>query len=133
MRVDHSGISIVHAHIAYTTEPLSDVLGQSDYNLFFNASGKEFTITESCSTGSECFPHIREGYKRTFPVWPKLKVIPLTEWQRIGFDAHSVIADPLFVDPEHDDYRLQPNSPALKLGFVPTDTSKIGRRDEKTK
>jgi hypothetical protein len=34
----------------------------------------------------------------------------------------------MFVDPAHDDYRLKPESPALSLGFVPTDVTKIGIR-----
>jgi len=38
------------------------------------------------------------------------------------------MADPLFVDPAHDDYRLKPESPALKLGFVPIDVDEIGLR-----
>jgi len=38
-------------------------------------------------------------------------------WQAVGFDTHSVFADPLFVDPESNDYRVRSESPALKLGF----------------
>jgi parallel beta-helix repeat protein len=41
------------------------------------------------------------------------------QWQRRGRDTNSVVADPLFVDPERGDFRLQPNSPALKMGFKP--------------
>ena len=37
------------------------------------------------------------------------------------------MADPLFVAPEKDDFRLKPDSPALKLGFKPFDSSKAGR------
>ena len=33
-------------------------------------------------------------------------------------DAHSLIADALFVDPAHGDFRVSDDSPALKLGFV---------------
>ena len=43
-----------------------------------------------------------------------------------GVDSHSLAVDPLFVDPENGDFRLEKNSPALKLGFVPIDFSKIG-------
>lgn len=39
------------------------------------------------------------------------------DWQAAGFDVHSVIADPLFVDRARDNYALQPASPAFKLGF----------------
>jgi len=55
----------------------------------------------------------------------------MAEWQKMGYDIHSEIADPLFVDPKKDDYRLKPDSPALKLGFMPIDTTKIGMRDDK--
>ena len=47
-------------------------------------------------------------------------------WQTEGMDRHSIVADPLFVDPENDDYRLQPNSPAFKLGFKSIPVDKIG-------
>ena len=48
------------------------------------------------------------------------------EWQAAGNDAHSLIADPQFVDPMKDDYRLQAGSPALPLGFQPIPIEKIG-------
>jgi hypothetical protein len=52
-------------------------------------------------------------------------------WQALGMDRHSLIADPLFVDAAKDDYRLQPNSPAFKLGFQPIPVEQIGPyRDE---
>ncbi len=33
-------------------------------------------------------------------------------------DAHSLVADAMFIDPERGDYRVKDGSPALKLGFV---------------
>ena len=48
------------------------------------------------------------------------------QWREAGYDQHSLVADPLFVDPENDDYRLKPGSPALDLGFQPIPFDKIG-------
>ena len=52
------------------------------------------------------------------------------EWQDKGQDIHSLIADPLFVDAQKYDFRLKPESPALKLGFKPIDLSLVGTRKE---
>ena len=82
---------------------------QSDYNLIFHTKGKEFVI--------QALPGIN-SYE---------------DWQKRGFDMHSIIADPLFVDPENDDYSLRPDSPAFKLGFKPIDLSRVGLRGRKAK
>ena len=47
-------------------------------------------------------------------------------WKALGLDQNSIIADPRFVNPEQDDYRLRPDSPAFKLGFKPIPVDKIG-------
>ena len=50
------------------------------------------------------------------------------QWQeKFKQDQHSIVADPKFVAPEKDDYRLQDNSPALSVGFKPFDVSAAGR------
>lgn len=56
----------------------------------------------------------------------ELPFVTFNEWQAKGHDAASVMADPLFVDAARRDFRLRPESPALKMGFKPTDLSKIG-------
>jgi hypothetical protein len=38
-------------------------------------------------------------------------------WQKRSLDTESLIADPLFINPAGGDYRVRPDSPALKLGF----------------
>ncbi len=53
-------------------------------------------------------------------------VASFAEWQERGYDVHSVIADPRFVAPERDDYRLQADSPAFTLGFRQIDTGTVG-------
>ncbi len=47
-------------------------------------------------------------------------------WQAMGYDTESIIADPLFVAPSHDDYRLREGSPAFRLGFQPIPVERIG-------
>jgi hypothetical protein len=48
-------------------------------------------------------------------------------WQEAGWDKHSLVADPMFVDAEHDDFHLKPGSPAItKLGFKPLPIDEMG-------
>ena len=49
-----------------------------------------------------------------------------SEWQEMGVDQTSILDDPLFVDAANGDYRLRPDSPALKLGFKPIPVDEIG-------
>jgi len=77
---------------------------ESDYNLFFHMAGKQLKNTGAPGVDS------------------------FREWQEHGLDTHSIVADPLFVDPENDDYSLKPESPAFKLGFQPIDISNVGLR-----
>jgi hypothetical protein len=52
----------------------------------------------------------------------------LAEWQAGGQDTNSIVADPLFVDPAHGDFRLRPGSPARQIGFEPWDLANVGPR-----
>jgi hypothetical protein len=51
------------------------------------------------------------------------------DWQGQGEDVHSIVADPLFVNPNFpaDDFRLRPRSPASRIRFVPFDPGQAGR------
>ena len=50
----------------------------------------------------------------------------LKKQQSQGVDIHSQAVDPMFVDPDNGDFRFSPDSPALRLGIVPFDGSKVG-------
>jgi hypothetical protein len=48
------------------------------------------------------------------------------KWKSMGHDKHSIIADPKFMDLKRYDLSLDPESPALKLGFIPIDMKQMG-------
>jgi len=49
-----------------------------------------------------------------------------SEWQKSGKDIHSVIADPMFVNPDSFDFHFKNQSVIKKIKFVPFDYSKAG-------
>jgi len=80
---------------------VKETITQCDYNIYFPAAGQPLRVR---GIGGETF----------------------ADWKKLGFEEHSLIADPLFVDPAGGDYRLRPESPAHKLGFRPIDVERIG-------
>ena len=94
-------------------------LEECDYNCYFSDLG-EFVARVSprweIADWSELDKHNRK--------------LSLAEWQEAGLDRHSVFAEPMFVDPSHDDYRVRPESPALKLGFENFPMDGFGITDE---
>ena len=48
-------------------------------------------------------------------------------WANAGWDVHSVIANPQFVNPKALDYRVKPGSPAMALGFVNFPMDQFGK------
>ena len=96
--------NIVVGNVAYSLYSINNLstdikakLETLDYNLFYN-SGQE--------------PHVCQWLARsTFPfTW--------SQWTAAGLDTHSVVADPMFVNPSGGDYSVKAASPALTLGFT---------------
>ncbi|TFG74234.1 MAG: hypothetical protein E4H23_12335 [Chrysiogenales bacterium] len=88
---------VYHMNDAPPTQPWLEI----DGNLFFN-DAKPW------------------GYKPYITVQPRgedQRKYSLEQWQELGYDVHSRYADPMFVDPDHGDYRVRQDSPALELGF----------------
>lgn len=83
---------------------------QIDQNLYFNPT-RTWMYTPTVTIGS------RDGSLRKYT---------LAEWQEMGYDVNSIVADPMFVDPDNGDYRVKPGSPAIDLGFVNFDMDKFG-------
>ncbi|MBC7327801.1 right-handed parallel beta-helix repeat-containing protein [bacterium] len=82
--------------------------------LIFNPREQEMTIDYNLYYPEKGEKLILYGV----PWRPKYKEFQnLENWSReIGFDSHSIFANPLFLNPQDDDFRLKPTSPALKLG-----------------
>ena len=57
-----------------------------------------------------------------------LKEKNFAQWKAEGYDQNSKIAKPMFVDPEHGDYTVAENSPALQLGFKNFPMDKFGHQ-----
>jgi hypothetical protein len=86
-------------------------LDEIDYNCFYSDLGEFVARVTTRSDGRFAEKWDSVGHQM------EARKYKLEEWQELGFDQHSVFADPLFFDPEKGDYRVQPESPALKLGF----------------
>lgn len=64
---------------------------------------------------------------------PSISDKVLKELQIGGTDANSRNVDPLFVDAENGDFRFKANSPAIEMGILPFDISKVGLRSNGNK
>jgi hypothetical protein len=89
-------------HVQHTLDErlaADDPLGTWDHNLYWHTSN----------------PHQLRFLRYTWD-----------QWQALGLDPHSRIADPQFIDPAVHDFTLHPDSPALELGFQPPDLTGVG-------
>lgn len=100
-------------NILYNTRPYSEIFNcgrehdhpeESDYNVFYYTGGKTPIIGDSARVDPDTYG----------------------SWLNRGYEKNSVIADPLFADPANHDYGLLPDSPALKLGFIPIKMDHVG-------
>ena len=107
LKVSGSGNRFIR-NIVYYDHPTAALLNtggggvrQCDYNVYFHTGGKKLRVKGVAGES-------------------------LDAWRKKGHDTHSVVADPLFVDPDGGDFRLKPESPALELGFKPLPVDRIG-------
>jgi hypothetical protein len=90
-------------------------------SILYRLMGYDF---DTCKSDYNTIFHFGQPLLVTLRDVPKEK--QWDRWREMGFDQHSIVADPLFVDARKDDYRLRPESPAFRLGFKPIPVEKIG-------
>ncbi len=95
-------------------------------NIVYYRTGELFRSDWSGGTDHLALDH--NLYWRVGGAPPGFPAGSLEAWQALGFDRHSRVADPGFVDPDHDDFRLKDDSPAPSIGFHPLDLSSVGPR-----
>ncbi|NLG50252.1 MAG: right-handed parallel beta-helix repeat-containing protein [Chloroflexi bacterium] len=94
--------------------PLEQRKFYSDLNLLWDVSEQ----APFCADASQD-ADARQFFTKTFT---------LEEWQALGQDTHSVVADPKCADLANHDFTLAEDSPAFALGFQPIDLSDVGPR-----
>jgi hypothetical protein len=65
-------------------------------------------------------------YWDTRTTTPEFHGMSFSQWKNLGRDKHSVIADPLFMDPDNFDFRFRKQTIARKIKFKPFDATKAG-------
>ena len=84
--------------------PTRAIIAESDYNVYFQTAGEPLVVDIPGVEAAKSFE----------------------KWRELGYDTHSVIAEPLFVDRANGDYSLRRESPALELGFKAIPQERIG-------
>jgi hypothetical protein len=99
-------------------------------NIFFHPGGEErFYLM---SGGKDPFEHLGEmGFGEVdhniyFSANAPEADGVISELQKVGHEKNGAYTDPQFVDWENGDFRLSPDSPALKMGIRSIDLSNVG-------
>ncbi len=102
-------------------------------NILYNPGGKLLNLAEEKSAaacGADSPKH--EAHTRVdcrhYRLAGNIYYAPSQPRSDTGNDDAPVVADPAFVNAAANDYRLRPDSPALKAGFMPIDLTGVGPR-----
>jgi hypothetical protein len=87
---------------------------QSNLNLYWDVTGSDIV------SGDRAY----DAQARIY--WPR--TYPLVEMQAMGYDQHSVVADPGFANVDQLDFTLPDESAAQQIGFRPFDPEQAGPR-----
>ena len=110
-------ISKVEEHLSYTFTN----------NIIYQANGEIISDVWGRDNGTKIKVNFdRNCYWRAGEPSPEFYGLSFAEWQKPGRDRNSIVADPLFTDPQNFDFRFRNTRVARKIGFTPFDYSKAG-------
>ncbi len=90
-----------------------------DKGMLYMSMGKNTWLDANVNIDYNCYWDTRTST-------PDFHTMSFADWKKKGRDKHSIIADPLFVNPEQFDFRFRNSSVARKIRFKPFDYSKAG-------
>jgi len=98
-------------------------------NIVYYADPRAMLLAASSTTRKAVAECDRNVYFLAANQEPQIRGVgSLSDWRKLGFDQHSLVVDPQFVDVENGDHRLRPESPAFSPGFRPIPADTIGPR-----
>jgi len=134
-RVDQLSLGRVEPHVSVYFENnivywKDGVLMRQDkldkpYKMWISPKPKQDAVEFTSTVDSDWNVFFNPGQS---PEQVRIGKISFLEWQKRGKDRHSLYTDPLFVDPDHYDFRLRKDSPAFALGFEEFDLRTVGPR-----
>ncbi|MEX0652643.1 MAG: right-handed parallel beta-helix repeat-containing protein [Phycisphaeraceae bacterium] len=86
----------------------------SDLNLYFNITDGDLFFGDGLH-GKAGREHLLTDYS-------------FDQWQQLGYDRHGLVDDPRCRNISERDFTLDPQSPAVALGFRPLDLDRVGPR-----
>jgi hypothetical protein len=114
----------VRIDLASSTTPVLKIRG----NILFSGTNRPMAVQDTRVVDSDYNLFFRQGGGPIVSIAGKL-VPDLTSWAATsGKDTHSVLGDPIFVNPAADDYRLSSGSPAIDAGDPASGTGFPGGR-----
>ncbi len=121
----HNAGLIGHIQLTYNYGTRMAVCQGSDLqrNIFYSAGQYVDFCSDQFDNLKDCQSNVNLYYCAQYP---ERASAYLARLQAKGTDAQSASADPMFVDLEHGDFRLRPESPAFKLGFKQIEVTEMG-------
>ena len=122
--------NIVHGYISIPNPTWPIEGARIKHNIVWSPRADYWPIVEHRSLATGAGERLKEtdtDYNLYYcPADPQWGQRHIDEQKRFGAELHSLSADPKFVDVEHGDLRLRPDSPARALDFQEWDISSAG-------